>query len=146
MGVAARIGTALHKTLQSLSEQPIQGVTLEIIAAEARRRFYAELELQKTQAAERPREARLQWDPVRIDRTLEAVIAEAIRTHGSLSTQREAGSSPRTAAGQLNISPSSQEYVQALITLPAFEVPVQSKDQLFRGRIDRAERIPKEPG
>jgi CRISPR/Cas system-associated exonuclease Cas4 (RecB family) len=142
MGVAARIGTTMHKTISSVSNQPIDGVSSEIIAAEVSRRFNSELELQKAQAAERPREACLLWDPVRVDRALEATIAEAIRIHRNLPTQHEVGSSFSTRNSQLDLSNKTRDYVQVPIELPAFEVPVQSKDLLFRGRIDRAERIP----
>ena len=142
VGVAARTGIAMHKTLQSLSEIPILGNDTEIIAMEAKNRFNIELNIQKSQAAEQPRETHLEWDSVRIYRAMEAVIAEAIRTHGTFSNHRITASLTIEYGDQGNIYTINREHIQAPITLPAYEVTVCSKDNLFRGRIDRAEQIP----
>ncbi len=141
LGVAARIGTALHKTLQSLSEQPIHERSMEIIAEEAMRRFYAELEAQKAQSAEHLREAPLQWDSIRINRALEAVMAEAIRRYGSLQSHGQVKSGNKNITSQPNLARKSRELAQVPLELPACEVTVQSKDLVFRGRIDRVELI-----
>jgi CRISPR/Cas system-associated exonuclease Cas4 (RecB family) len=142
MGVAARIGTAMHKALQSFTDQPFRSAEIEKIAGEAQRRFYIELESQKTQAAERPRESTLLWDPVRINRALEAVIVEAIRTQDHNKTRESKDYNIKEPINQ-GFS-SGEAFVSRSTTLhmPASEVPVQSKDGYIRGRIDRAEVIP----
>jgi len=142
MGVAARIGTAMHKTMQSLTEQPIHADNIEAIAAETGQRFNTELGVQRAHAFERPREFRLQWDSVRINRALEAVIAEAIRTQGSTEIPRIIDFQSKPTIGNKGLAISSRQYAQKPLYLPACEVPVQSKNQLFRGRIDRVEQIP----
>ena len=142
IGVAARIGTALHKTLQSLGENPIQESNLEMISAETRRRFNIELGSQKKQAADHPREIHLLWDQVRVDRSLEAVIAEAIRTRDQHLSHPSIPFNSALPSGQFTNPLNANNLNQTPIELPAFEIPVQSKDGLIRGRIDHAEHIP----
>src|SRR5690348_3322452 len=55
-GFAARVGTAFHRTLQSLDQEPPADLGPSAVADEARRRFDAELAKQAAQADARPRE------------------------------------------------------------------------------------------
>ncbi len=138
LGSAARIGTALHKTLQSLNQHPIVAETTEQLAAETRRRFQAELREQQTQSASRPREQALVWDQERTNRALEAVIAEAIRTQ-PLGVSRSSAN-PRQVKVLASSSKLSSVQVSDWNAPIEVEVDVQSKNNLFRGRIDRAEK------
>jgi len=135
LGNAARIGTALHRTLQSLNQQPIAAETTEELAAETRRRYQAEIHEQQNQAAGRPRELRLIWDNERSNKALEAVIAEAIRT-------QPLGLKVHSVAHiQTNAPTGISTHKEAQTNVPIeVEVEVQSKNNLFHGRIDRAER------
>jgi CRISPR/Cas system-associated exonuclease Cas4 (RecB family) len=138
LGNAARIGTALHRTLQSLNQYPISAETNEQLAAETRWRFQAEIREQQVQAASRPREQTLVWDQERTHRALEAVIAETIRT-------QPLGLKPTSIRWQPGTHATGTEHSPSPTPSQAFpvevEVEVVSKDQLFHGRVDRAERL-----
>jgi CRISPR/Cas system-associated exonuclease Cas4 (RecB family) len=133
MGAAARIGTAMHKALQSLTESPVQAAELSSIAAEAERRFKHELATQKAEAAENKRETSLLWDTNRIYRAQEAVIAEAIRNQGLPRVRWQSRGRNKPSSNQAGFVNNIPEE------LPACEVGVQSRDGMFRGRIDRVE-------
>jgi len=137
MGSAARIGTILHRTIQSLNQQPVLAETTEQLAAETRRRFQAELHEQQNQAASRPREKSLVWDYERTNHALEAVIAEAIRTQPL--GLRIATANHRQSTTQKDTSNHSTSQASGSKSLVEVEVEVQSKNNLFHGRIDRAE-------
>ena len=138
LGSAGRIGTALHKTLQSLNQHPILAETTEQLAAETRRRFQAELREQQAQSASRPREQALVWDQERTNRAQEAVIAEAIRTQ-PLGLSRSSAHRQQAKAQASSFNHSSVQ-VSARNAQVEVEVDVQSKNNLFRGRVDRAEK------
>jgi len=138
LGSAARIGTALHKTLQSLNQHPIVAETTEQLAAETRRRFQAELREQQAQSGSRPREQALVWDQERTNRALEAVIAEAIRTQ-PLETSRSSANHWGASARAIDSNHSAHQASSRNAPIEV-EVEVQSKNNLFRGRIDRAEK------
>jgi CRISPR/Cas system-associated exonuclease Cas4 (RecB family) len=118
-----------------LNQRPIAAETTEELAAETRRRYQAEIYEQQTQAATRVREQSLMWDNERSNRALEAVIAEAIRTQPlgmkvNLAIHLQ-------ATPQLGISTRNEVPQDTPIEV---EVEVHSKNELFQGRIDRAER------
>src|SRR5437660_4266897 len=76
---SGRVGTAFHRVLQSLLEQPPESTAPADMAAEARRRFLSELQQQEAKASQRPRERYLTRDQSRADAAVEAVMAEAQR-------------------------------------------------------------------
>ena len=138
MGFAARIGAAFHRALQSLNERPLPSGSMEEAAEEARRRFQFELKIQEEQADQRPRERGLSRDQERASRAAEALVVEALRILG------QGGPAHRPAhAGQhsplVNASQGLEDAVASELPRVEVEVPVQSKDSLFRGRVDRAE-------
>src|SRR5579884_689414 len=79
MAYAGRVGTAFHKTLQSLTEQPIASEQPSEVIDEAYRRFRHELAIQEAQKSRRPREQRLPRHEDRIHRALESAATEALR-------------------------------------------------------------------
>lgn len=127
-GFASRVGTAFHRTLQSLAEQPPRAASLEAVSQEALRRFDERLREQEAKAAQRPRERHLPRDQRRIDRAREAVIVEAQRLWHPLSGGVHLPAAPLGAS-----SLGSHELT---------EVEVRSADGLFVGHIDRVERSP----
>lgn len=124
---AARIGTAFHRAVQSLSESST-AETLPEAASRATSVFNAELTAQTADADSRPRERDLPRYPERVEHALEAVIVEAQRAS-------EAKARYSTAADSTAMSD-----VQASTGFGA-EVPVRSADGLFVGRIDSVERV-----
>ncbi len=141
MGVAARIGTALHSTIQSIAESSLVTQSVEQIAEKASERFTSELRIQRTKASERPREQSLPWDNNRTEHALQAAIAECIR----IARSGYSFEVPR----QSIVNHSDIHDVSTSNLLPpvfsknngiAVEVPVRSADGLFIGRVDRAER------
>ncbi len=138
LGSAARIGTVLHRTLQSFNQHPISAETTEALAAETHRRFQKELREQQEESASRPREQSLVWDIERANHALEASISEAIRTQNLSAVPKSSQSNKNKhlndISGSINKHPSP--------ALPEIEVEVEvfSKDRIIRGRIDRVER------
>jgi len=141
-GYAARIGTALHRTLQSFAEDPLAGESDSEKVEEARLRFLRELEIQEGERAKRPRERGLPRDEIRISLAIEKVIEEAlrvIRVDGSVFPEnafggtREAHTCNREE-GKSNLKGDQTPLVET-------EVPVKSRDGLLYGRIDRAEHL-----
>ena len=139
LGPAARIGTVLHRTLQSLNQNPIAAETTEQLADETRRRFQAELREQQDQSASRVREQSLVWDQNRTNHALDSSISEAIRTQplgipGSSSSHWQANTYWGTSTEDTRPATSN------LDGLVEVEVPVKSNDGLIQGRIDRVEK------
>lgn len=133
VGFAARVGSAFHRTLESLVQSPLPpGISAGDAAAEARRRFRREMAEQEALSQQRARERGLPRDEARIHRALEALMVEARRLAelaltglgGGLSTGEGTGAEPEVEASGAEV---------------AMEVPVQSHDGLFAGRIDRVE-------
>lgn len=135
LGFAARVGTALHRVLQSYSEYPLPAGSAEATAEEVKRRFQQELAAQQEVAAGRPRERGLPSDQTRVQRSLEAALAEGFR----VAAMGPATQAHRHVPGQP--APDLFSGVTAGRQLPSVEaeVPVQSNDGFFHGRIDRAE-------
>lgn len=122
LGSAARVGLAMHSTLESLVSQPIAATALADIASEAQHRFDEMLEAQKAQAQARARERDQPFDLSRAEAAAEAVVAEAIRISRVGDWLSKPAPDPR--------SPVSIEV----------EVPVRSRDGMLGGVVDRAER------
>jgi hypothetical protein len=141
LGFAARIGSAFHRTLQSFSQFPLPTDSTDQTAVEARQRFARELQNQMAEAASRPRERGLPRDQARMDCAAEAAVAEALRIAGensvAVTRSRPIGEHSVSAGGDTPVlqSPNPTPAVE-------IEVPVQSADGLFRGRVDRAEHRP----
>jgi RecB family exonuclease len=138
---AARVGIAFHRTLQSLTENPIGSSNPDVIVEEASRRFREELALQEMQKSSRPREQMLARNEERVQRALESVIVEALRL-----TKYYAGGPPPSEHGRQHAFVPNQS---AISLQPGgshesvmVEIPVQSQDGLLTGRIDYAERLP----
>lgn len=123
-GFASRIGSAFHRTLQSLIERPIIARTIEDASNEAVRRFDEHLREEEARAASRPRERHLPMDQDRIDRAREAVIVEAQRTWRPSLSERA-----MPTPSKISTPRRSQDA----------EVDLQSPEGLFIGRIDRVE-------
>jgi len=138
MGYSARVGTAFHRTLQSFYEDGLPD-TIETAVVEARARFEHELRLQQNEANAKPREKSQYRDPVRVERALEAILLEAIHLV-------EIGFFP-IGRHHVNhfVDTDKQEMFITEKTPPLaieVEVPVQSADGIFHGRIDRIEHKP----
>ncbi len=121
LGPAARVGLAMHAALESLVSDPIAATGIADIAAQARRRFDVLLGAQMEAAQTRAREREQPIDGSRVEAAAEAVVAEAIRIS-------RLGLAPRLPT----VSTTSVEV--------EVEVPVRSRDGLFEGVVDRAER------
>lgn len=148
MDFAGRVGTAFHATLQSLSENPPRGSSQEEVTEEARRRFQTELEKQERERALRPRERGLPRDESRVTRAAEAVIVEAQRSMQAAPAHAPDKGVRGTFSGSTQPSGEAAEHLPleeigdgATDVQLEIEVPVASKDGLFRGRVDRAEHL-----
>lgn len=138
---SARVGTAFHRTLQSLAEHPIKGTSLEHIGPEAIRRFRAELAEQERRKGERIREQTLQSAEERVQRAMHSIVIEAQRIARNASQQRQIIRYKHP--GDKNEEPLAQ--VSNLLKGDGAiwaEVAVQSQDSLLSGRVDYAERLP----
>lgn len=140
LGFAARVGTAFHRTLQSLMETPPSG-SINQVAENTRQRFDNELAIQLAEVANRPREQGLPRDSRRISLAIEAAIAEALRvaSENLRASPRqkkdvEYETISRSTASDLGLPNTGQ-----LVVKVETEVPVQSRNKLFNGRVDRAE-------
>jgi hypothetical protein len=142
-GFAARVGTAFHRALQSLSEHPPACSTDEQRAEEARRRFLLELEHQQDQKAQRPREQLLPWDEERVNRAIEAIMVEAFRLARAGAVDAGANALATTPPQGMGVSAEERTDQAApsegADTSVEAEVPVRSQDGLFIGRVDCAE-------
>lgn len=166
---AARIGTAFHRALQSLSDDPPRGRSIGQFAEEARRRFFAELEVQEQQRAGRPRERTLPVNEVRIAHAAEAVISEARRIAPAVMFMQRSAEAPHVRPGAiaarlqtpsapdetLNAAepfedsskpPEIQDPIEDFETEGSADVEVEqevtSKDGVFQGRVDCAVHLP----
>lgn len=139
MGFAARIGTAFHQTLQYLNEHPAIGKPVAQIMEHAREHFYFELDKQISEQAKRPRERSLLRDETRIERALDAVITEALRISED-GTFAQGGWHTERGDARTNSQVNTHDAIEA--GSAQIEVLVESKDQIFHGRVDRAERTP----
>ncbi len=138
IGFAARIGTAFHRTLESLFQSPPQVSSLTEVAEEAKRRFAQELQKQEDEKAKRPRELRLLIDEARIQRAIESLIIEAQRR--AQETWKESNDDRLTSQKVLSVegqppNPLIEGQVET-------EVPVKSEDGLLHGRVDYVEHLP----
>jgi hypothetical protein len=136
---SGRLGTAFHRVLQSLLEEPPESVSLADMAAEARRRFHSELQRQEAQASLRFRERHLTRDQSRADAAVEAVMAEAQRMarEGLVNQVGAEGLSPPSSENDVVHEPLGTDEPHVEV-----EVRVRSDDGLFEGIVDRAERLP----
>lgn len=117
---AARIGTAFHRAMESLhAGAGASGVEL---SAQVRERFAAEIHTQVTEAESRPRERRLPRSESRQAAALDALLQAAHRL-ARLPDASAVVEGPTAAVGA---------HVEV-------EVPVSSRDGLFRGYVDHAE-------
>lgn len=134
LGPAARVGLAFHHTLQWLFEHDPAGAAPEERAEDARRQFMTELAAQDAERQLRPRERGLPHDEQRINRALEAILAEA-RHLSAFDADTHYVASP-VAETMHETSPMDED----LLTF-GFEIPVRSRDGLMAGRIDRVDQI-----
>jgi RecB family exonuclease len=134
LGYAARIGNAFHRAAESLSKHPPATPSPQQAALEARDRFLQALDEQEAERALHPREKDLPRDEDRINRAIEAIMLEARRLHGT------AGAPPGAWV------PPAADSAGVPTTTGVRPVEVEhnlfSRDRLFVGRIDRAERSP----
>jgi hypothetical protein len=139
IGFAARIGTAFHRTLESLFQTPPQASEFAEVAKEAKRRFAQELQKQEDEKAKRPREQRLLIDEARIQRAIEALIVEAqriVRQAGKDSyDDKSVSQEPLSLEGHKSTDHILEGQVET-------EVPVKSEDGLLHGRVDYVEHLP----
>lgn len=143
MGVAARIGIALHSTIQAIAESSLVSKSLDQIAAETGETFASELRTQRTRASERPREQSLPWDDNRTEHAIQAAIAECIRlAHSGYSFEAPRQSIVNDSDMQDASVGNQPPPVFSEDNSIALEVPVYSADGLFKGRVDRAEKTP----
>ncbi len=139
---SARVGIAFHRTLQSLTEQPISSSNPKEIVEEASRRFRAALALQEMRKNTRPREQTLTRNEERVQRALESIAVEALRLAHYVERGNvvfPAQQSQETVANDQQGVPGRSDDDKELIMV---EVPVQSQDGLLTGRVDYAERLP----
>src|SRR3990172_11053134 len=135
LGYAARVGTAFHRALQSLYVHPIPSISAEQIAQEARQRFQVEVYKQDEAATKHLRERTTPREPERIERAAEGIVVEALRIFNEGYWPQPKIGTVSTVAGGVNPTVDTHLAVE-------IEVPVQSKDGLFQGRVDRIERRP----
>ena len=139
IGFAARVGTAFHRTLESLFQSPLHASSLAEVAEEAKRRFAQELQKQEDEKAKRPREQRLPKDEARIQRAIEALIVEAQRRVREVG--KESHDSGLVSPELLNLE--DQEFLDhSAEGQVEAEVLVTSEDGLLHGRIDYVEHLP----
>ena len=135
---AARIGIAFHRTLQSLTEHPIESSLRSDILKESTDRFRVELAKQDHQKSLRPREQTLPRADERIQRALEAITAESLRLTDALSEGKLVQKTQNEEIPFLNENFPTNSIGTASVLV---EIPVQSLDGLLTGRIDYAERL-----
>ncbi len=136
-GYAARIGTALHKTLQSLTDQPPIGSSDTQRLEEATDRFMKELKIQDAEREKRPRERSLTKDVTRINLAMEKIMSEAlriIRANEGQNLSKAANKYELNSIVSVNEDPQQPDKVGIEV-----EVPVKSRDGLLYGRIDLVE-------
>jgi hypothetical protein len=141
IGFAARVGVAFHHTLQALNQNPPEQISLEATADWARQKFLSELEKQELERSQKPRERGLPRDEMRVHRAIEAVITEAHRicfkVNPSHSLFHPIPIAVEPATGKV-FAPEILAGVKVHV-----EIPIESHDRLFKGRIDRVEESPR---
>lgn len=138
---AARVGSAFHRTLQSLTEHPIESSLPNEIVDEASRRFRESLALQEVKKNSRPREETLTRNEERVQRAMESIAVEALRLARYIARGKMEFSSRQSQADLLKnsqLSAMENEDDEPIMV----EIPVQSQDGFLAGRIDYAERLP----
>lgn len=136
---AARIGTAMHKTIKIMSEEIKEIFSKEDYVEAISKRYYQEIAKQKSESLARLREQTLVWDQTRIDSALGAVLTEARRmkdTNIPLNRNKLQPREERTEENQIAGNSETRN-----IQLPAMEIKVKSLDNLFSGYIDRIEKV-----
>jgi CRISPR/Cas system-associated exonuclease Cas4 (RecB family) len=140
---SARVGIAFHRTLQSLTEDPLSTEERDQVSAEALHRFHQELEVQEQQRSKRIREQTLQLPEERIQRARVAIVTEAQRIARYASQQKRLlKHKPEPPAQGNNGNSAIQSTRESDEHVVWAEVPVQSHDGLLSGRVDYAERLP----
>lgn len=131
----ARIGMAFHETLESLYEYPLPEES-ELAAAETIERFEQRIRQQEAESANNPREAHIPYDVSRADRALDSLLMEMdrITSSGIVGTQI---TNKETVSATNKVSTWEDDEIQFPVEV---EIPVQSLDGLFRGRVDVAEK------
>lgn len=133
LGFAARIGLAFHRTMESFYKYPLNRTSEEETIAEARRRFQKNIQEQIEASEKHPREVGLPRNTDRIARAQEAIVFEAQKYYAQEEHQIHYWH------GDQNQSASQEHLKQLAAGSIEVEAPVQSKDGLFKGRIDRVE-------
>lgn len=123
MSFDARIGTAMHAALEHFQHHPPVGNGEEILE-QIRTRFFQELDQQRIEAQERPRERRLPENTERINAAIAALLRDVHGLEGV----------PRTS-----IPREGTVITQPNGTTSEVERPVHSRDRQFIGRVDRAD-------
>lgn len=136
MSFDGRVGTAFHRALEWLSEQRPNPDSPDESAVEIRERFVEELRAQKAEAAKHPRERGLPQNEMRIHSATEALLSASHQVRGAAAQSRRSGPG-EASAKPLDKGPSSRAENRVEV-----EVPVKSRDELFAGKVDRAENAP----
>lgn len=134
MAYSGRVGSAYHATLQSLMDDPPDVTTDAAAADETRRRFYAQIAKQDSQANTRPRERDLPKDEARIARALESLVIEAqqlsrFACHSHVSHV----SGPSLSETPTFASASTESITTDTLIQVQIEQHLQSIDGIFQG-------------
>jgi hypothetical protein len=139
---AARVGTAFHRTLQSLTENPLSTREIDQVGPESLRRFRQELAAQEQQRSTRIREQTFQPPEERIQRALTAIVAEAQRIARYASQEKRLLKHKPEFTGHVQGDVAKTPSIVESDDVIWAEVPVQSRDGLLSGRVDYAEHLP----
>lgn len=135
LGFAARIGLAFHQTIESFYKFPILKPSEEEVVSEARRRFLGNIRHQISESENHPREVGLPRNEDRMERAEEAIVQEAQKYY-------EQNEKPIYYwQGEEKYSATQIPLRKISIGDIEVEVPVQSRDGFFKGRIDRVEHL-----
>ncbi len=140
IGYAARIGTAVHQTIESLAKYPPTGANLEQRIEETRHRFADKMTIQDAEKAAHPCEQWLPKDEHRLDLAFEHLLKEVLR----LSAIPDISEVDYVSINEEPNLPIQQEQIEQETPLPVTiesEVSVQSQDGKFIGRIDLIEHL-----
>lgn len=134
-GYAARVGTAFHRTIQWLNENPLSQADFQIIAEATRLHFEEELRKQEEEGNRRPRERGLPRPQDRIHQAAEALLIEArhIVEMGGITR------SVTTLEPTIPALEPKPEHQLPPVGRVEVEQSVRSRDALFKGRVDRVE-------
>jgi CRISPR/Cas system-associated exonuclease Cas4 (RecB family) len=134
-GYAARVGTAFHKTMESLMERLPDGTSEAEWAEDARERFLEEIRKQEEEKGRRPREKWLPKDEGRVARATEAAMLEAQQLARALGYHRVTMGVGEEAIEIVEDVFEEEERPGGIET----EVRVRSRDGYLRGAIDKVE-------